>query len=431
MQPSETSSKEQPENLTQVQRRTLLSKSGHSLESHLSYLVNSESTVFLEDPRRQTQFDTKVADVRSVANPSVDQRLSSDISGVFGKTKYATSQFASTKGVNYSAITEKATVHVTAKVPEFLYDYTSFPLKSVLIRNSDSSQLVSSGTSTMTPSYYSHSESSADESTVPYPYTVQVTQSEHLNPCHLSEDSLCRDSEERKTHIPGRNSQSSIHLSGTDSSVLSMSFTSSGSSTITDGQSEELVEHSTSLSSADPLKLYNNEYITSSKISAISGSTLPSSTFILSESTRHSDTYFENATVDSVNLFESPFGKISPSEDETYWIYDNINSAESTARRLIEEKPSALVRTKKRNTANVSSALSQRSSRPANSSLDNLERITVLGLFDMTTRAGERTEGRSELAAARLAVRHINEIQLLRGHQLELITNDTKVTSVS
>jgi gamma-aminobutyric acid type B receptor len=67
---------------------------------------------------------------------------------------------------------------------------------------------------------------------------------------------------------------------------------------------------------------------------------------------------------------------------------------------------------------------------PAKGSSDHLERITVLGLFDMTTRAGERPEGRSELAAARLAVRHINERQLLVDYQLELITNDTKVSSV-
>jgi hypothetical protein len=433
MQPSETSSKEQPRSLRQIQRRTLLSKSSQSVASHSSYLVNSESTVFLEDPRKQTQFNTKFTDVRSVAIPSVDQRLLSDISDVFVKTKYATPQFTLTKEVNYSAIQEKGTVptylnNVTAKVPELLNDHTSLSLKSVLIPNRDPSQLVSSGISTITSSYSSHSESSAEDNTIPYPYKIQFPQSELLNPCHISEDSLCRNSEERKTQIAGSNSSSPTDLIATNSSDL-LSFTSSASSNITGAQSEELLEHSTTQSSVEPLKLFHNEYITSSKIS-ISESTLPSNSLLLSELTRHSDTSFENATVDPVNVFESPFGEPSLSEDETYWIYDRINSAESTPRTLTEAKPPALVRTNKRNTANVSSALSQRSVHVANGSSDHLERITVLGLFDMTTRTGERPEGRSELAAARLAVRHINEKHLLPGYQLDLVTNDTKVTSV-
>ena len=434
MQPSETSSKEQARSLRQTQRRTLLSKSSQSVASHSSYLVNSESTVFLEDPRRQTQFNTKFADVRSVANPSVDQRLLSDISDVFVKTKYATPQFTLTKEVNYSAIQEKGTVptylnNVTAKVPEFLNDHTSsLSLKSVLIPNRDPSQLVSSGISTITSSYSSHSESSAEDNKIPYPYKTQFPQSELLNPCHLSEDSLCRNSEERKTQIAGCNSSSPTDLIATNSSDL-LSFTSSASSNITGAQSEERVEHSTTESSIEPLKLFHNEYITSSKIS-ISESTLPSSSLLLSELTRHSDKSFENATVDSFNVFESPFGEPSLSEEETYWIYDHRNSAESTPRTLTEAKPPALVRTNKRNTADVSSAFSQRSVHVANGSSDHLERITVLGLFDMTTRTGERPEGRSELAAARLAVRHINEKHLLPGYQLDLVTNDTKVTSV-
>jgi gamma-aminobutyric acid type B receptor len=80
-------------------------------------------------------------------------------------------------------------------------------------------------------------------------------------------------------------------------------------------------------------------------------------------------------------------------------------------------------------TSKISSSITQRSVSQANNSSDHLERITVLGLFEMTTRAGERAEGHSELAAARLAVSHINEQRLLPGYQLELITNDTKVTS--
>ena len=434
MQTLETVSKAQPRSLRQTHRRTPFFKSGQSVQSHSSYLVNSESTVFFEDHRRQTQFNTKAADARSVESPSIDQRLSSDISDVVGATKYATPQITSMKGANYSSVLEKTTVptylnNVTTKVPEFLNDHSS-SLQSVMMPIYDSSQLMSR-ISTITSSYSLHSEPSADDSSVPYYNTLQVPQSEHLDPYHLSEDALCRNSEESTAKIPGSSSPSPTDLSATNYSVLS-SFASPASSSITDAQSEGLVEHSTSPTSVETLKLFYSEPETSSKISTVSGSTLPSSSLVLlSEPARHSETTFsEDATVDSASVLESPFGKNSFSENEKYWIYDYRNSAESTPQISTEANPLDLVRTKKRNTANFSSASSLRSVHPAKGPSDHLERITVLGLFDMTTRTGERTEGRSELAAARLAVRHINERQLLAGYQLELITNDTKVSSV-
>lgn len=66
------------------------------------------------------------------------------------------------------------------------------------------------------------------------------------------------------------------------------------------------------------------------------------------------------------------------------------------------------------------------------SSRDNkkLSKVSLLGLFEMTTHLGTRWEGRSELASAQLAVRHINERGLLPGYSLELITNDTQVTEI-
>jgi hypothetical protein len=245
------------------------------------------------------------------------------------------------------------------------------------------------------------------------------------------EDALCRNSEENIAKIPASNSPSPTDLSATNYSDLSLSFASSASSSITDAQSEGLVEHSTSPTSVDSLKLLHSETETSPKISTEFGSNLPSSSFVLSEPARHSETaFFEDATVDSASVLESSFGKNSFSENEKYRIYEYRNSAESTPRTSTEAKPPDLVRTKKKNSANFSWALSKRTVHPAKGPSDHLERITVLGLFEMTTRTGERPEGRSELAAARLAVRHINERQLLAGYQLELVTNDTKVSSV-
>ncbi|GLV22142.1 metabotropic GABA-B receptor subtype 3, partial [Carabus blaptoides fortunei] len=52
--------------------------------------------------------------------------------------------------------------------------------------------------------------------------------------------------------------------------------------------------------------------------------------------------------------------------------------------------------------------------------------VSLLGLFELSTRSGERPEGRSELAAAQLAVKHINTRKLLPGYTLELLTNDTQ-----
>jgi hypothetical protein len=398
-------------------------------------LANSENTVFFEDPRRQTQFNTKAADARSVENPFIDQRFSSDISDVIGNTKYAKPQLTWMKGANFSAL-EKTTVptylnNVTTKVPEFLNDH-SLSLENILMPNSDSLQLMSSRISTITSSYSLNSESSADDSSVPYSNAVQVPQSEHLDPCHLSEDTLCRNAEKSTAKILGSNSPSPTDVRATSYSALSLSFASSASSSITDAHSEGLVEHSTLPTSVDTLKLFYSQTETSSKISTVSGSTLPSTSLvILSEPARHSEaTFFEDATVDSASVLESPFGKNSFSEVEKYWIYDYRSSAESTPRTSTEVKRPDLVRTNKRNTGNFSSASSQRSVHPAKGPSDHVERITVLGLFDMTTRAGERPEGRSELAAARLAVSHINERQLLAGYQLELVTNDTKVSSV-
>uniref|UniRef100_A0A182P375 G-protein coupled receptors family 3 profile domain-containing protein n=1 Tax=Anopheles epiroticus TaxID=199890 RepID=A0A182P375_9DIPT len=53
--------------------------------------------------------------------------------------------------------------------------------------------------------------------------------------------------------------------------------------------------------------------------------------------------------------------------------------------------------------------------------------VTILGLFELSSKEGEeRREGLSELAAAQLAVQHINRRGLLLGYKLKLITNDTK-----
>lgn len=65
---------------------------------------------------------------------------------------------------------------------------------------------------------------------------------------------------------------------------------------------------------------------------------------------------------------------------------------------------------------------------PSERSKDKRTVVSLLGLFELSTKDGERPEGRSELAAAHLAVKHINSKKLLPGYTLELLYNDTKVS---
>ncbi|CAH2077063.1 unnamed protein product, partial [Iphiclides podalirius] len=52
--------------------------------------------------------------------------------------------------------------------------------------------------------------------------------------------------------------------------------------------------------------------------------------------------------------------------------------------------------------------------------------VSILGLFELTVGQAPRAEGASELAAAKLAVSHVNRREILPGYKLQLITNDTK-----
>ncbi|XP_026489500.2 gamma-aminobutyric acid type B receptor subunit 2 isoform X3 [Vanessa tameamea] len=52
--------------------------------------------------------------------------------------------------------------------------------------------------------------------------------------------------------------------------------------------------------------------------------------------------------------------------------------------------------------------------------------VSILGLFELSVGDHPRADGMSELAAAKLAVDHVNRRSLLPGYKLHLITNDTK-----
>ncbi|KAG6460215.1 hypothetical protein O3G_MSEX011829 [Manduca sexta] len=52
--------------------------------------------------------------------------------------------------------------------------------------------------------------------------------------------------------------------------------------------------------------------------------------------------------------------------------------------------------------------------------------VSILGLFELSIGNTPRADGVSELAAARLAVHHVNQQEVLPGYKLHLITNDTK-----
>ena len=60
--------------------------------------------------------------------------------------------------------------------------------------------------------------------------------------------------------------------------------------------------------------------------------------------------------------------------------------------------------------------------------LQEIKLLNVLGLFEVTTHRGEkRRESDSEISAALLAERHVNEKNVLAGYRLKLLINDTQV----
>lgn len=61
---------------------------------------------------------------------------------------------------------------------------------------------------------------------------------------------------------------------------------------------------------------------------------------------------------------------------------------------------------------------------------NEIKEINILGLFELSTKWGKREEGFSEMAAARLAIEHVNKLAILPGYFLKLITNDTKVKTM-
>ncbi|XP_041780122.1 gamma-aminobutyric acid type B receptor subunit 2 [Anopheles merus] len=99
-------------------------------------------------------------------------------------------------------------------------------------------------------------------------------------------------------------------------------------------------------------------------------------------------------------------------------LFDTLLASESAANRK------SSVQTNEHN-RNIINTVFERT-RPAGSERRARE-VTILGLFELSSREGAaRREGLSELAAAQLAVQHINRRGLLLGYKLKLITNDTK-----
>jgi hypothetical protein len=438
MSPLETSSKAQQRNVKETLRRMLLSLSSPTLHSPSNHLVNSGNAVLFEAIETQKQVSSMVAEVRK---PSVHQTqlTSLDISDVFEGTKYFAHELNFTKNINYSEMQDRVTapsipISTEDDVPKPLNNQIpSLPSKDIFKLSYVSSQMVPSEVTTISSHNSLPLDSSTDISSVPYSREVQSSEFQHQNPCLLSEEILCKKLDGGTTEVAGNIPSPLTDPIAINSSNLSLSLASYASSDIaslTKTQSEELFGYSTSSVSVHISELSDNERRNPSKTNSVSKNIIPSNILLSSEPTKDLGTLSsKNATFDSVNVSESALWKLAHFEDQMYWTHIHRNSSASTPRTLPQLKSLSLVSTDKMITSKLSPSLSQRSVSQANDSSDHLERITVLGLFEMTTRAGERAEGHSELAAARLAVSHINEQRLLPGYQLELVTNDTKVTS--
>lgn len=134
----------------------------------------------------------------------------------------------------------------------------------------------------------------------------------------------------------------------------------------------------------------------------------------------------------AVNNFEAP------SVITTNMTNDDGNG--SLKNNFVDNKNGAKLKkplTNKSNRSRVNNVFELSSKMLLNSTINNhyksarAGKVTLLGLFELTTKQGVRPEGQSELAAARLAVKHINRQNLLPGYTLELITNDTQVSTNS
>jgi hypothetical protein len=312
-------------------------------------------------------------------------------------------------------------------IPKFLnHRMSSLPSKIVLKPVYVSSQMVSSE-ATVTSS---HNPMSSDDSThmssTPY-HTVNTSELRHDNPCPFSEEVLCKSIAEAPSEVEGYSSQLTDLKRINSSNVPSISSRPLEVVSL-ETQSVGHFEFSKSSGTLHISKISDNERKNSSKRNKIYKYPLLTNPLLSSKSTlKRGALHSKNSTFDFVNMSESAFGNLSLLEDQTYRNHIHGNDSGRLPRTVTALKSLSLVGSE-RITSRVPPLSASRSVTLANASSDHLQRITVLGLFEMTTRAGERLEGRSELAAARLAVRHINEKRLLPGYQLELITNDTKVT---
>ncbi|XP_062553240.1 gamma-aminobutyric acid type B receptor subunit 2 [Armigeres subalbatus] len=119
-------------------------------------------------------------------------------------------------------------------------------------------------------------------------------------------------------------------------------------------------------------------------------------------------------------------GMLSPTASREY--FENFTAAAeyATRSRILRsiDKSVLLVNATKVLNRNSINTVFERA-RPATGK-KRMREVSILGLFELSTRHGIRKEGYSELAAAQLAVQHINRRGLLLGYTLKLLTNDTK-----
>lgn len=119
----------------------------------------------------------------------------------------------------------------------------------------------------------------------------------------------------------------------------------------------------------------------------------------------------------------SPFPFVSSSPDPSISPSSLIPSTSPSKPKPTKStiRVNSVFETSRRNTSSPSNQLG------TNGKRNKISKVSVLGLFELTTRTGIRPEGYSELAAAEMAVKHINKRKLLQGYTLELLTNDTEV----
>ncbi|XP_069683168.1 uncharacterized protein [Periplaneta americana] len=383
---------------------------------------NSSENEFLEDCRTKTEFDNTTKVISEVTKHFDSSRpyMSSNISDKFERTDKPAFHSSAEIRVNNSVKPDvKTGLPFQKSEKSDLSKVTSYEIKALSSRDlvkTDQSGVNSARENDISSHNLQNAESSGDKSPFTDMYSAKTLENGESF-YHMPGGNFDRDPMELSSDISEIYEGQKLSLRVKLRKNATLLAKSQNYDEIVERQPEYPVNLTT---------LYKLQLLSDANESSLDAFTKPSKSVVPKS---ESDIFkYENiTTIDFQNYFRTK--DLNSTKKQMYGTYVSKNISQRSVQNVPNQmKTMSLMNSKIGKSSSISSTLSQLSTSTTNKTWNNLERITLLGLFEMTTRNGERAEGRSELAAARLAISHINQKQLLPGYQLELITNDTKVT---